>query len=309
MSRPVLSLLSALVGLAPATAFAAGADCPDGWFCEDGAPPAPAAPPGTDRPPMPTSPPAGAMPPMPASPAEGALPPRPNAPPGYNLPSYPPPSYGEREPTGEPGEPIEFHDPDADEEEEPPTPRVHRRRQYHEWGFNLHLEDALLGDKSAKASNAQMDGLGFGLRYRPLPPIAFEAGLDLLTGTDFNGFDRNEVALSVNTYVFFNPHDVVQVYVLGGLGISGADVTVTPRDGESFQRHDEHYSYFGGQIGAGAEVRVSRRVAISGDIIGFVRGRTDDTSDSAPEFVDPDTHRSTNTSGGGLLRLGATFYW
>jgi hypothetical protein len=59
----------------------------------------------------------------------------------------------------------------------------------------------------------------------------------------------------------------------------------------------------------GVEVRVSRRLAMGGDIIGFVRGRTDDKADISPEFVDPDTHRATNTSGGGLLRVGATFYW
>ena len=34
-----------------------------------------------------------------------------------------------------------------------------------------------------------------------------------------------------------------------------------------------------------------------------------DQSDTVPEFTDPDTHRATNTSGGGLLRIGATFYW
>jgi hypothetical protein len=304
MSRPVLTLLSALVALAPATAFAAG-DCPDGWFCDEGAPSEP--PPGNARPPMPGA--------RPLSPPEGELPPSPSAPPGYNppgypAPSYPPPGYAEPSLNAVPSEPIQFHDPDADEEEDLPVPVPRRhRRPFHEWGFNLHLEDALIGDKAGKAPNAGMAGLGFGLRYRPLPPIAFEAGLDFLTGTDFNGFDRSEVALLVNTYVFFNPHDVVQVYALGGLGISGADVTVSPQNGENFPRHDEHYSYFGGQLGFGAEVRVTRRVAISGDLVGFVRGRTDGDSDAAPEFVDPTSHRATNTSGGGLLRLGATFYW
>ena len=184
------------------------------------------------------------------------------------------------------------------------------RHAFHEWGFNLHLEDALLGDKPARASNAGMAGLGFGFRYRPIPVVAFEAGLDFLTGTDFNGYSRSEVGLLVNTLVFFNPHDVAQFYMLGGLGGSSADVTIVPRNGEaSFKRHDEQYSYFGGQLGLGLEVRVSRRIAVSGDLLGFVRGRTDAQSDTVPEFTDPNTHRATNTSGGGLLRLGATLYW
>jgi opacity protein-like surface antigen len=184
------------------------------------------------------------------------------------------------------------------------------RRPFHEWGFNLHLEDAILGNKPERASHSGMGGLGFAFRYRPLPPLALEAGIDLLTGTDFQGYSRSEAALLLNTLVFFNPHDIVQIYALGGLGFSGANVTIAPRTGEaSFPRHDEHYSYFGGQLGLGVEVRVSRSIALGGDILGFVRGRTDDRADVVPEFEDPNTHRVTNTSGGGLIRVGATFYW
>jgi hypothetical protein len=102
----------------------------------------------------------------------------------------------------------------------------------------------------------------------------------------------------------------VQIYALGGIGFSGADVTIAPRSGDApFPRHDEHYSYFGGQAGLGVEVRVSRSIALGGDILGFIRGRTDDNASSAPEFEDPNTHRVTNTSGAGLVRVGATFYW
>jgi hypothetical protein len=56
-------------------------------------------------------------------------------------------------------------------------------------------------------------------------------------------------------------------------------------------------------------VRVSRSIALGGDIVGFIRGRTDDQASTVPEFEDPNTHRATNTSGGGLIRVGATFYW
>ena len=271
-----------LVLLRPATTRAAG-DCPDGWFCEDnGAPQAP--------------PPAPVERPRPEEPGAPSGPP-----PAYNPPGYPPPPG--------PGEATDQSEIYLDAPDNPP-PKKRSRRGFREWGFNLHLETALLGNKPEKASNAEMAGVGFGFRYRPLPPVAFEAGIDLLTGTDFQGYSRSEAGLLLNTLVFFNPHDVVQLYALGGLAFSGATVTIAPRAGENvFKRHDEHYSYFGGQLGLGVEVRVTRSIAIAGDLVGFIRGRTDARSDTVPEFNDPIIHRATNSSGGGLLRLGASFYW
>ena len=276
--RFAFALPFALVALVPATSLAAE-QCPDGWFCEDNAAPQPPPAVPVERP----------------RPVEPGLPPE--APPSYNPPGYPPPN-------GAPDDAISLDAPDN------PPPKKRHRRAFREWGFNLHLEAALLGSKPERANNAEMAGLGFAFRFRPMPMLAFEAGVDLLTGTDFQGYSRNEAGLLLNTLVFFNPHDVVQLYGLGGLGFSGATVTIAPRSGETpFKRHDEHYSYFGGQLGFGVEVRVSRRIAIAGDLVGFIRGRTDDLSDDSPEFIDADTHRATNTSGGGLLRAGATFYW
>src|SRR5450432_290476 len=72
----------ALASLAPASALAAG-DCPDGWFCEDGAAPSPppsAAPGGPAE--RPSAPPPDARPPRPADDERG-----------YNPPPYPPPGY------------------------------------------------------------------------------------------------------------------------------------------------------------------------------------------------------------------------
>jgi Outer membrane protein beta-barrel domain len=284
MSRsPALALLFAFVALAPKAALAA--DCPDGWFCEDGAPP--------QAPPPPNAPPGEHPGPrQPPAPPDGVEP--------FTPPPYPPP--------GAPDEPTIFVDRP---ENAPPPAAVHRhRRQFHEWGFNLHLEGAIIGNKPGRASNAGMGGLGFGFRYRPLPPLAFEAGIDLLSGTDFNGYSRSEAGLLLNTLVFFNPHDVVQVYALGGIGFSAADVTVAQQSGQNpFPQHNETYSYFGGQAGLGIEVRVMRGVALGGDILGLIRGRTDNKANYAPEFEDPNTHRVTNTSGAGLIRVGVTFYW
>jgi len=284
--RFVFAVPFALVALAPATSLAVGAagDCPDGWFCEDNAAPA-LPPPGTP-----------ADSPRPPSGRPQQLPP---GPPAFNPPAYPPPRGAADDSV------IYFDAPDN-----PPPKKSRHRRGFREWGFNLHLEAALMGNKSERADNAQMGGLGFAFRFRPMPVLAFEAGVDLLTGTDFQGYSRSEAALLLNTLVFFNPHDVVQLYGLGGLGFSGATVTIAPRANEAaFKRHDEDYSYVGGQLGFGVEVRVTRSIAIAGDLVGFIRGRTDERSDTVPEFIDEQTHRSTNTSGGGLLRVGATFYW
>lgn len=275
MSRRLsFALPFALLALAPATGLAAE-DCPDGWFCEPGVPPAKpdAAPPAGER-----------ERPRPLEPA----------------PEGPPPG------TRPPSDVIYL-----DTLDEPPLPKKKkRRRQFREWGFNLHLQAALIGDRHDRADNSGMAGLGFAFRYRVMPVLAFEAGVDLLTGTDFQGYSRGEAALLANTIVFFNPRDPVQFYALGGLGLAAARVTIAPRSGEQpFERHDEHYSYFGGQLGLGVEVRATRRIAFNADLIGFIRGRIDDKARYAPEFIDASTHLATNTSGGGLLRVGATFYW
>ena len=123
-----------------------------------------------------------------------------------------------------------------------------------------------------------------------------------------------ETALLLNGMVFINPKNMVQVYALGGLGFSGASVNrknVTElADGSLIESEERvEYSYFGGQLGIGLEFRIAKRTALNVDVLGFVRGRTDERARTEPEFIDPETGRTTNTSGGGLLRGGITFYW
>jgi hypothetical protein len=89
---------------------------------------------------------------------------------------------------------------------------------------------------------------------------------------------------------------------LGGLGFSGADVT-------HVDQTSSRYGYMGFDVGGGVELRFWRHVAIDGDVLAFVRGRTDDSARLYPEFVDPRTGRSTNTSGGALFRAGMTYYF
>ena len=54
---------------------------------------------------------------------------------------------------------------------------------------------------------------------------------------------------------------------------------------------------------------MSRLVSLNVDLVGFMRGRTDEDARDMPEFTDPETGRATNASGGGLMRGGITFYW
>jgi hypothetical protein len=159
-----------------------------------------------------------------------------------------------------------------------------------------------------------MGGLGISLRYRPVPAFAFDLGADVLGGIDYNGYERTEVPLSLSGILFVNPRSRVQFYFMGGLHISHAetqlpDDTIMVSDGEdtAYLAPEGEYDYFGGQGGIGLEFRISRRVALNIDALAFIRNRTDDGT--VPEFRDPETGRTTDTSGGGLFRGGLSFYF
>jgi hypothetical protein len=192
---------------------------------------------------------------------------------------------------------------------QPPKRRWHRR-----WGLNLRVEGASLGgQENGGSADAGMGGLGMSLRFRPVPAFAFDAGIDVLSGTDWNGFQRTEMPLSLSGILFVNPKSRVQFYFTGGVHISHAEVetnTFDPIRDEGFDPEDvntREYSYFGGQGGIGLEFRISRLVALNVDLLGFMRERTDEGG--PPEFTDPVSGRTTNSSGGGLFRGGLTFWW
>lgn len=192
--------------------------------------------------------------------------------------------------------------------EEPPPPRRRHRRPLLRWGIDAHVFGALLDTRSG--SDAGMGGVGSGLRYRFYPEFAIEGELELGFGTDYNGFDRTEVAALFHAIGFLNPRDAVRVYVFGGLGVSTAHVSGTSSEVfPAWSTRSHNYGYFGFDVGAGLEVRVTPRVGLHLDLLGFVRDRTDADRGSRPEFTDPETGRTTNSSGGGLLRVGAMFYF
>ncbi|WP_170319672.1 outer membrane beta-barrel protein [Polyangium spumosum] len=197
-----------------------------------------------------------------------------------------------------------------------------KRRWQPEWGLNLRLQGLTMGgdrhrDNGSPAAHpdAGMGGFGLGLRYRPVPAFAVEGSFDIIGGTDFNGFDRVETPFSLNGLLYVNPRSRAQFYLTGGVHWSSATVQSENADPRLSPNRDNNnfsaeYSYFGGQGGIGLEFRVSRRLALNVDALAFVRTRTDDNAESGPaEFIDANTGRSTNTSGGGLFRGGLTFWW
>ena len=100
-----------------------------------------------------------------------------------------------------------------------------------------------------------MGGLGAGLRFKPMRYIGLRP-IDFMGGHGYAGDQRNETALTFNALVFANPKDRAQVYFLAGFGWDWAHSTNDPSD-PSQTSFDNHYTYFGGQIGLGLELRLS----------------------------------------------------
>lgn len=324
MRRCLLNALSVAVA-ATFTAPALAQDCPPGaWFCEEvSQPAAPEVEPEKEFEVGPPPPAVREPPPPPVHRRRGpkirfATPPpgRHHAPPPVVVYQPPPP--------GGPPPQIVIVAPGAqrpatrvvvrEEVQSVPLQPPAKRRWHRRWGLNLRVEGATLGGEERGGSeDAGMGGLGMSLRFRPVPAFAFDAGIDVLSGTDWNGFQRTEMPISLSGMLFVNPKSRVQFYFLGGMHFSHAEVesdSFEPlRDGgwDDDDANTREYSYFGGQGGIGLEFRISRLVALNVDVLGFVRKRTDEGGPA--EFIDPVTGQTTNTSGGGLLRGGLTFWW
>ena len=306
--------------------------CPPGaWFCADaqvvvpGAQAAQPAPRAVQPPP-----PAEEEPAEPAAPAPAARRPR-YAQPRYAQPAGPPPPVV----VYQPYQPLPAQPPQViivtpgygpygygygygrPMRSVPPPPNAAVQPRWHsEFGLNLRVEGMTFGHGGNRGTSSGMGGVGMSLRYRPVPAFAFDLGVDLLAGNDYNGYQRTEVPISLSGMLYLNPRSRVQVYLQGGANFSRAQVRadananapqLQPVDGGS--QLGATYTYFGGQGGGGFEFRLSRRVALNLDAIGFVRKRIGDTDTTPPEFTDRRTDRTTNTSGGALFRGGLTFWW
>jgi hypothetical protein len=230
-----------------------------------------------------------------------------------------PPVTYERAPRQPPPPPVVYEPPPPTMVVRPEAPPPYeymppRRTVYpeppHEWGLNLHLEGAMIGH--GNAGDAGLGGAGLGLRFKPSRYFGIESDLDFLGGHGYAGDDRHETGLSFNGLLFLNPRSRAQLYLLAGFGWAWAHSVCDTSTGAACpggQSVDAQYNYFGGQIGAGLEVRLSRSLAFNLDLRGFMRSRTDALAQVQPEFGPDAQGRVTNTSGGGLLTGGMTLYF
>ena len=300
MMKQVVSSVSLVLGIAlPATALAQGGagDCPPGsWFCAQ----------DSQQQATPAGKPvggAGGLAPLP-DPDQSATPPAHGTviyqagAPGAASDAAPPVVVYQPPPPVVVVKPEDAAPPPDYEYAPPPRPRVH----HSEWGLNGHVEGAAFGHGSGDAG---MGGGGLGLRFKPSPRFGIESDVDFVGGHDYQGNDRTETALTFNGLLYLNPRSRAQIYLLAGFGWTTAHVT---NSDSSSSPLDAHYDYFGGQAGAGLEIRLSRNFALNGDFRGFIRGRTDALADSHPEFTSADG-RTTNTSGGVLFTGGLTLYF
>ena len=206
MRRSLSSVFFGVALTASLPAWAQDPNCPPGaWFCEDAgveAPPtaAPAAPPGAEKP---------------ADAGKNTKPPPANNPRGGQTVVHPAArprrAAGRRLPAGpERAAAAGDHRRPGGASGAAPSTRCRRRRRdarawRPEWGLNLRLEGAMFGPRGRRTADAGMGGLGMSLRYRPVPAFAIDAGIDLLGGTDYNGFERAELPLSLSGLLYVNP--------------------------------------------------------------------------------------------------------
>jgi len=191
-----------------------------------------------------------------------------------------------------------------------PRPRRVRVRTTN-WGapkLGLDLRvDGAAGFGAGRYRNAYgMGGAGIGLRYRAMPHLGLEAGIDLLGGRDYNDNKRFEVAGTAGALVFFNPRSRAQLYLSGGMLLDHARAS----DARTIALYDVPltYNHVGGYAGLGLEVFMTRHLAFHVDGRGILRQKIGGSS-PAPEFTDIETGRTTNTSGGFVASAGMVLYF
>ena len=230
-------------------------------------------------------------PPPPPAPAPTVVivqPPAQPQPPVYQAPPPPAPVY--QAPEAPPPPPAPEPAPVVQYEPAQPAPRFITE------GVGLH---ASIG--GVYGGDVRVGGFAAALRLRPSEHFAFDIGAGAYGGEDYYGRDRVEIPINVDLLAFVNPQHRAQFYFVVGAGASLAFLKDTSSWAEDY---DRAYTYLGGQLGAGFELRIGRRLALNVDARAFLRRQIDG---SAPEFVDGT--RQTRTSAGGLGNLGMSLYF
>jgi hypothetical protein len=192
----------------------------------------------------------------------------------------------------------------------PPPPRYVARPDWGAPKFGLDLRiDGAAGLASHLHPSYGLGGAGLDLKWRLARHFALELGLDVLGGRDYNEDKRVEVSGNLGGLIYFNPRSRVQVYMSGGLLADHAKATPTVSQLELWgpPNGDLIYNHVGGYGGLGLEFFATQHLSFHLDARGLVRQKVSGTP--GPEFTDPATGRTTNTSGGIVGQGGMTVYF
>jgi len=184
--------------------------------------------------------------------------------------------------------------------------QTQQQREPRRRSFGMHLMGSAVISR-----DVSLAGFRLGPRFRPRSGhFALEVNFGYFAGNDYNGLQRTEYPIGLNTYFFFNPQHRVQFYGVLGLGVSWGHADGFNRHSGDFDQMD--FAHFNGEGGLGLEWRIKNWFALNFDVRGLIRQRVG--GDDGPEFVEYDdfgspTGRETNTSGGAVFNGGVAFYF
>jgi hypothetical protein len=170
-------------------------------------------------------------------------------------------------------------------------------------GLGLRLDGAIHSHETKNGEG--MGGAGLLLRMRLKPHFGMEIALDALGGKGYAGVERLEIPASMSFLWYPGRHwSVAQFYLLTGLGAAWARVGENP--------NADRPIYLGALAGLGLEIRLGSRLAIFGDVRGFIRHRMNDRPDDPAVPTDGSCKASgecTDWEGGGMFSLGLIAYF
>jgi len=153
-------------------------------------------------------------------------------------------------------------------------------------------------------------GGGVVARYIASPRFGVELTVDAYGGTGYTGdVEAVEFPVTLNALWFVNPRNRVQLYLVGGLGMSFASVTGS-------NGSEDSPVYGGGELGLGVEFLIGQHVGLTVDARGFLRGRmnerttdpSDPVNDGSCRIGDDGAWECTPVTAGAIFNLGFNFY-
>lgn len=148
----------------------------------------------------------------------------------------------------------------------------------------------------AEASNdALLLGAGAAFRYRYARPFAIEFGGSGVFGHDYVGVPRREWALDLSQLFLGSGEPGLAPFALVGLNLTLAHREEAPRDPVMLGAH----------MGFGASAGLHENVRLTLELDLNWRTRVD--ADPAPEYRDPSTGATSDSTMAIVLRAGASF--